>query len=197
MALQTGHINYEPSRLDTAVDKWHHDTVPLTYVMPVTGPALLAGGRFEYFIGTKHEAAELAAEGRTPPPERIVTPDFGGPGHAVAMQGDMVVHRAGPLTEPCERISMVSAYVALDTSVDEQSRTADLIIVDDHEALWAEWAKMAAWRSKGRLQSLIDELEFTGDRDSVVAQLESAVADVQKGDRRDAGGERMPEHYGG
>ena len=197
MALQTGHINFEPARLDTAVDKWHHDTVPLTYVMPVTDPTLVAGGRFEYFLGTKQEAAELAAAGQTPPSERIVRPDFGGPGHAVAMQGDMVVHRAGPLTEPCERISLVSAYVALDTSVDEQSRTADLIIVDDHEALWAEWAKMAAWRSRGRLQSLIDELEFTSDRDAVVTRLESAIADVQKAIDEMRAGERMTEHYGG
>ena len=68
---------------------------------------------------------------------------------------------------------MVSAHVALDTSVDEQSRTAAPIIVDDHEALWTEWAKMAAWRSKGRLQSLIDEIEFTSDRDAVVLRRRS------------------------
>ena len=172
-------------------------TQPTGYVMPVTDPTLVAGGRFEYFLGTKQEAAELAAEGHTPPPERIVTPDFGGPGYAVAMQGDMVVHRASPLTEACERISIVSAYVALDTSVDEQSRTADLIIVDDHEALWAEWAKMAAWRSHGRLQSLIDEIEFTSDRDAVVARLESAVADVQRAIDEMRAGKRMTEHYGG
>ena len=80
----------------------------------------------------RHEtrAAALAADGRTPSPERVATPDFGGPGYVVALQGDMVVHRAGPLTEPSERISMVTGYIALDTSVDGQSRTADLIIVD-------------------------------------------------------------------
>ena len=197
MPLQMGHINFEPSRLDEAVDKWHHDTIPLDYVMPVTDPAEVAGGRFEYFLGTKQEAAALAAEGRTPPPERTVGPDFGGPGYAVALQGDMVVHRAGPLTEPCERISMVSAYVALDTAVDEQSRTADLIIVDDHEALWTEWAKMAAWRARGRLESLIDGLGFTGDRDAVIAELESAVGDVQQAIEEMRAGERMTEHYGG
>ena len=197
MPLQMGHINFEPARIDAAVDKWHHDTIPLDYVMPVTDPASVVGGRFEYFLGTKHEAAALAAEGRTPPPERTVAPDYAGPGYAVALQGDMVVHRAGPLTEPCERISMVSAYVALDTSVDEQSRTTDLIIVDDQMALWAEWAKMAAWRSKGRLQSLIDELQFTSDRDAVVARLESAVADVHQAIDAMRAGERMTEHYGG
>ena len=109
----------------------------------------------------------------------------------------MVVHRAAPLVKLKERISMVNGYVALDSTVDEQSRTADLIIVDDHEALWAEWAKMAAWRSRGRLRDLIEHLEFTSDRDAVVSQLESAVADVQRAIAEMQAGERMTEHYGG
>ena len=197
MPLHMGHINFEPSRLDAAVDKWHHDTIPLDYVMAVTDPARLPGGRFEYFLGTKHEAAALAAEDRTPPPHRTAAPEFSGPGYAITLHGDMVVHRAAPLTALTERISMVNGYVALDTAIDEQSRTADLIIVDDHEALWAEWAKMAAWRSRGRLESLIEELEFTSDRDTVVSRLESAVADVQKAIDEMRAGERMTEHYGG
>ena len=197
MPLQIGQFNYEPSRVDDAVDKWHHDTVPLTYVMTVTDPAVVPGGRFEYFLGTKQEAAALAAEGRTPPPDRTMAPDFGGSGCAVALQGDMVVHRAGPLTELAERISMVSGYVSLDTSVDEQSRTADLIVVDDHEVLWTEWAKMAAWRSAGRLRSLVEQLEFTSDRDAVIAELESAVGDVRRAIDEMRAGERMTEHYGG
>ena len=151
MPVHLGHINYEPSSVDAAIDKWHHDTLPLDYVMAVTDPALVPGGRFEYFLGTKHEAASLAASDRTPPPESIVVPEFGGPGYAIALHGDMVVHRAAPLTTLTERISMVNGYVSLDTSQDDQSRTADLIIVDDHESLWTEWAKTAAWRSSGRL----------------------------------------------
>ena len=197
MPVHLGHINYEPSRLEAAIDKWHHDTIPLDYVLMVTDPATVPGGRFEYFLGTKHEAAALAAQGRTPPPERVAAPDFGGAGYAIALHGDMVVHRAAPLDALVERISMVNGYVALDTAVDDQSRTADLIIVDDHEALWTEWAKMAAWRSQGRLQDLIESLEFTNDRDAVVAQMEAAVADVRKAIDEMQSGERMTEHYGG
>ena len=197
MPVHLGHINYEPSRLEAAVDKWHHDTLPLDYVMPVTDPARVPGGRFEYFLGTKHAAAALAAEGRTPPPERVVAPEFDGPGYAIALHGDMVVHRAAPLDALAERISMVNGYVALDTSLDDQSRTADLIIVDDHETLWTEWAKTAAWRSKGRLSSVIDGLEFTSDRDAVIAALESAVSDVQRAIAEMRAGSRMTEHYGG
>ena len=108
----------------------------------------------------------------------------------------MVVHRAGPLDEMCERISMVNGYVSVDTSIDEQSRTADLIGIDDDETLWTEWAKFVAWRSKDRLRNLIDELEFTSDRDAVVAQLEDAIGDAQRAVAEMRDGKRGLHHYG-
>ena len=197
MPVHLGHLNYEPSRIDTAIDKWHHDTLPLDFVMTVTDPADVAGGRFEYFLGTKHEAAELAARGETPPPERIVAPDFPGPGYAIALHGDMVVHRAGPLSELTERISMVNGCVAMDTSRDEQSRSADLIVVDDANALYAEWAKFAAWRTHGRLGALMDEIEFDADPEVVARHLEAAVADVNQAIVEMRAGARELDHYGG
>ncbi len=198
MPLHLGHINFEPSRIDAAIDKWHHDTLPLDFVMTVTDPALVAGGRFEYFLGTRHEAGALSARGETPPPDRTVAPDFPGPGYAIALHGDMVVHRAGPLTELTERISMVNGYVAVDTSRDEQSRSADLIVVDDPNALFTEWAKFAAWRSHGRLGALLDELEFSADPEAVAAQLDSAIAEVaQAAAEMRAGAPSGIEHYGG
>ncbi len=198
MPLHLGHLNYEPSRIDAAIDKWHHDTLPLDFVLTVTDPATVAGGRFEYFLGTKQEAAELAAAGRTPPPERTVAPDFPGPGYAIALHGDMVVHRAGPLSELTERISMVNGYVALDTSRDEQSRSADLIVVDDPNALYTEWAKFAAWRSHERLGALLDELDFDADPEAVAGRLESAIAEATSAvAEMRAGAPREIAHYGG
>ncbi len=196
MPLHLGHLNYSPSRIEVGIDKWHHDTLPLDFVMSVTDPATVAGGRFEYFVGTKHEAAELAAAGLTPPPERTVAPDFGGPGWAIALHGDMVVHRAGPLDELCERISMVNGYVALDTSRDEQSRSVDLMAIDDHDVLFTEWAKMAAWRSAGRLNDLVETLPFA-DRALVIERLEHAIADAQNAIDQMRTGKDSIDHYGG
>ena len=108
----------------------------------------------------------------------------------------MVVHRAGPLDEMCERISMVNGYVSMDTSTDEQSRTKNLVGVDDGETLWTEWAKYAAWRSKDRLAHLIDELDFTSDRDAVISQLEGAIGDAQRAIEEMSAGEKGMLHYG-
>ncbi len=197
MPLHLGHLNYEPTRINTAVDKWHHDTLPLDFVLMVTDPNAVAGGEFEYFTGTKHEAAALAAEGRTPQRDRVVAPAFDGPGYAIALHGDMVVHRAAPLTDLSERITMVNGYVAADRSADDQSRSADLIGVDDPECLWTEWAKFAAWRTQGRLSALIDDLPFTNDRDAVVAELESSIAGVRQAIDEMRAGPRSASHYGG
>lgn len=197
MPVHLGHMNFAPTRLDAAIDKWHHDTLPLDYVMMVTDPATVDGGHFEYFLGTKHEAAELAAKGETPPTDRVVAPEFPGPGYAIALHGDMVVHRAGPLHTLSERISMVNGYVALDTSVDDQSRSADLLVVDDHEVLFTEWAKMAAWRSAGRLEELVEHLPYTSDRQRVITSLEFAIADVQRAIDEMRAGEGTTSHYGG
>ncbi|WP_419553570.1 hypothetical protein [Candidatus Poriferisodalis sp.] len=196
MPVHLGHLNYEPSQIDSPIDKWHHDTLPLDYVLAVTDPAEVAGGRLEWFRGTKHEAAELAGAGQQIPANRTVAPEFPGPGYAVALHGDMVVHRAGPLSEMCERVSMVNGYVSLDATVDEQSRTSNLIDVDDHEVLWTEWAKFAAWRTQGRLARLVEGLEFTSDPDIVIAELEHAIGDAQRAMDEMRARERGLHHYG-
>ncbi len=190
-----GHLNYEPSRIDTAVDKWHHDTLPLDYVMMVTDPNTTPGGRFEYFTGTKHEAEAMRDVGTTPPVERIVAPDFPGSGWAIALHGNMVVHRGGPLSDLAERITMVNGYVATDTSIGDQSRSADLIGVDDPEVLYTDWARFAAWRSRDRLDRMIDSLPFGLTPDDAATTLESAIADVQRTIDEMRAGPQQTEHY--
>ena len=197
MAVHLGHLNYEPTHVGAAVDKWHHDTLPLDYVMMVTDPADLRGGRFEYFVGTRHEAAELAAADEQPSPARRVAPHFGGAGWAIALHGDMVVHRAAPLTAPAERITMVNGYVSIDATTDEQSRSRDLITIDDPNTLYTEWAKFAAWRSQRRLSDLIARSGFISDPTMVADQLETAIADVQRAAADMRAGTKDLEHYGG
>ena len=195
MPVHLGHLNYEPANVDEAVDKWHHDTIALDYVMMVTDPAQLPGGRFEYFLGTKGEAAALAAEGKTPPPDRVVAPDFPGPGYAIALHGNMVVHRGAPLTAQAERITMVNAYVALDRTRDDQSRSRDLIGIDDPAVLYTEWARHVAWRAQGRLADLIDTLPFGQPAEAVASRLESAIEDVRQAIADMRAGPREAEHY--
>lgn len=178
MPLQLGHMNFSPNDLSKAVDKWHYDTLPLDIVMMVTDPNKIAGGRFEYFVGTKEEMAELAKQGKTPPVSRVVAPEFNGAGYAIALHGNMVVHRGGPLEKAAERISMVNGYVSTLPNVDDQQRHSQLRAVDDPEVLYTEWAKHAAWRGRERLNSLLQEMDFTSDRKQIASQLKEAIEDV-------------------
>ena len=146
--------------------------------MMVNDPATLDGGEFEYFVGTKAEAAELAAVGRTSPRDRVVIPRLPGPGHAVALNGNMVVHRGAALRTPGERIPMVNGYVSADPVRQNQSRTIDLMSVDDPDVPFTEWARHAAWRAQGRLAQLIEDLEFGVGPAGASAALRAAIGDV-------------------
>lgn len=175
---QLGHLNYAPSELGSAVDKWHHDTLALDYVMMVADPALLDGGDFEYFVGTKAEVAALAERGERPSADRCVSVEWPGLGCAVAIHGNMVVHRGGPLSVAAERITMVNGYISTDVTRDDQTRHQDLFHVDDPRTLSAEWTRYAAWRAQHRLGRLIEDLPLDLDPSDAADRLSSAVADV-------------------
>ena len=180
MPVHLGHMSFSPTDLSKVVNKWHHDTLPLDMVMMVTDPKGLDGGQFEYFVGTKTEMADLAAQGLTPPIDRIEAPPFHGPGYAIALHGNMLVHRSVPLNTVGERISMVNGYVSTNCALDDQHRHKGLISIDDPVTLYAEWAKHSAWRAKERLDSLVSTMKFNPDSDSIADELELAISDVTK-----------------
>lgn len=55
---QLGHLNYNPLNVGENVDKWHVDTLRVDFVMFVTDPNSVEGGKFEYFKGTKAEVEQ-------------------------------------------------------------------------------------------------------------------------------------------
>jgi hypothetical protein len=198
IAQHLGHLNYAPHELDRPVDRWHHDTLGFDYVLMVSDPAQLDGGRFQYFAGTKREADALAADGRTPPEQRVVSPRFPGAGWAVLQQGNMVVHRATKLNRPAERITMVNAYIPRDTAWPDCCTVEALKRVDPHNVVFTEWARHKAWLTRGRLDRLIAELPYTDDRAAIVAALKSAVADVEAAIRDIESDKPLGRwHYGG
>ncbi|MEM8497654.1 MAG: hypothetical protein AAF542_06495 [Pseudomonadota bacterium] len=179
MPSQLGHLNFAPDDLSQSVDLWHHDTLELDYVLQLSDLSQLAGGEFQYFMGTKLEAASLANKGHAIPKERIVSPVFPDAGYFIALQGSMVVHKAARLTQPGERITMVNGYVPLDINAADRSRFKDLQSVDPEHILYTEWSRHKAWLSKGKLQQLLEQLPFTSNKAVLVSALRDAIADVE------------------
>lgn len=194
---QLGHLNYNPFDVGENVDKWHTDTLRLDFVLFVTDPTAIAGGEFQYFHGTKHEAAALKKAGAPLPADRIRAPGLPGPGYAVMQQGDMVVHRARGLDAPGERITMVNGYVPAEAGFPDYTRFDQLALADPEPVAASEFARHAAWLARERLAADITRFAFTPDRERLAEDLE-AVAQSLTDAARDirAAGEADMEHFG-
>ena len=170
MPLHLGHMNFSPDKLEDAVDKWHHDTLQVDYVMFVTDPNTVDGGEFQYFLGTRDEMAELHSAGKKIPPERIVAPPIPGAGYAVLMQGNYVVHQARGLQSPGERITFVNGYSFTNPAINDFTAVKQLRMADDKAMVNAEYARQMAYRSTQHLQACINTPHYT-DTDATLEQL--------------------------
>ena len=176
--LALAHLNYAPDNLEEPVDHWHHDIVGIDYVLAVTDPRTLDGGRFEFFTGTKHEVAKLKAAGESPPAERVVAADYPGPGWAIVKQGNMVVHRATQLNKLAERTSFIVSYVASDLDLPETIVVRDYTTMDPAHIVYPEWARHKAWLARAKIDRLLEQLPFTDDRSVLISALEDVRAEL-------------------
>ncbi len=136
MGYQLAHLNYQPLSQGENVDKWHHDTLQVGYIMFVTDIKAVDGGELQYFPGTRDKMAELHTAGNKIPPERAVAPPIPGVSYAVLMQGNYVVHQACALKSQGERITFVNGYSFNDptihdfTAVKQLRMAVPLVIVN-------------------------------------------------------------------
>lgn len=186
MPSQQLYVNYTPDDITKAVDSWHFDGIGFDYVLMVSDPTLLKGGRFEYFRGTKFEFAEMfdlevpeIRRGVTDelPADRVVQAEFPAAGFAIFQQGNMVVHRAARLYEPAERITMVAGYVSRDVSFPDPTAKHDMAYYQQSGVV-AEMARHSAWVAQAKLQHLIDSMPMSEDYDQIEAAMGAAIADV-------------------
>ena len=192
MGHQLCHLNYAPPTVGEDVDKWHHDTLQVDYVMFVTDPNAVEGGEFQYFLGTREEMRALHAAGAPIPPERIVAPTLPGAGHAVLMQGNYVVHQAKGLRAPGERITLVNGYSFADPDIPDYTAWKQLLLVDPPEAVLAEYTRQTALRCVDHLRTSINRPDYAAPRERHVetlrrarAELDATIAQLEDGTTED------------
>lgn len=187
MPSQQIYINYAPDDLDKAVDTWHTDGIGFDYVVLVSDPSLLVGGDFQFFRGTKREAAAFLgarpedlteAIANDLPADRVVSARFPAAGFAVLQQGSMVVHRATRLLEHAERITLVPGYVARDAAFPDPTR--DVVASWGEPGIVAEYARHKAWLGRTKLDHLIGSISPNQSANEIVRALEAAIADVER-----------------
>jgi len=185
MPSQQLYINYAPDELTKAVDTWHVDSIGFDYVLLLSDPRTFAGGQFQFFRGTTLEAARLLgtdsdgltdATSRDLPSHRVVTAAFPAAGYALFQQGNMVVHRATPLTSRAERITMVPGLVARD--VRWADPTKDAVADWGEPGIVAEFARHKAWLALTKLSELIEHARLEAGPAEIRDALQSSVADV-------------------
>jgi hypothetical protein len=161
MGHQLAHLNYAPKAVGENVDKWHYDTLQVDTVMFVTDPATVEGGEFQYFRGTRDEMTAIKDRGEQIPEDRIISPEMPGPGYAVLMQGNYVVHRAMGLRKPGERITLVNGYSYADMSVEDYSAIDQLVFAEPEETVGAEYSRHVALRCARQMMQLVNEPDFS------------------------------------
>lgn len=187
MPSQQAYINFNPDELNRAVDTWHSDSIGLDYVLMLSDPSQLQGGQFQFFHGTRQEAANLLATredgltepiARDLPAERVIAVPFPAAGYAVFQQGSHVIHRATALTRLGERITVVPGLVAPAEDVPDPTRDG---VADWGEAdIDAEFARHKAWLARNRLDRLIDRLGQGPLPADLPAALRQAIAEAER-----------------
>ena len=198
MGHQLCHLNYAPLAVGEDVDKWHHDTLQVDYVMFVTDPNAVEGGEFQYFLGTRDDMRALHAAGEPVPPERVVAPPLPGAGYAVLMQGNYVVHQAKGLRAPGERITLVNGYSFARTDVPDYTAWKQLLHADPPGIVLAEYTRQTALRCVNRLEDAINRPDYAAGTEHHLERLRGARAELDATIARleDETVEEMA-HYGG
>jgi hypothetical protein len=187
MPSQQVYVNYAPDDLGKAVDTWHTDSIGLDCVILATDPATFSGGQFQFFRGTKQEAATLlesrpedltAPIARDLPKERVVGVQFPAAGYAVFQQGSMVVHRATRLESRGERNTMVIGYVSRDVALPDP--TLDSIVAWQEPGIIAEFARHKAWLTRTKLDDLMRRIDVNASPAAIRSMLEIAIVDTQR-----------------
>ncbi len=177
------HVNYAPDDLSLNVDQWHADIVSFDYVLMVTDPRGMKGGRFEYFVGPVEEGQALLERDGELPAERVRAAAFPGPGWAVFQQGHRVLHRATRLEERGERITIVGSFFTPHAELDDPtgSTMPRLRRVDGDEIALVEGSRYAAVAAARKLERFAAAAaDFSRPPEDVRAALRASISDVER-----------------
>ena len=88
-----------------------------------------------------------------------------------------MVHRAAPILEPADRITIVPGLVALDTQVDDPTAKHDMRYYNE-PGIIGEIARHSAWLSQQKLQAYLSNYNLNHDKDQISQDLKGLIADV-------------------
>lgn len=100
-----------------------------------------------------------------------------GPGYAVLMQGDHVVHQARGIREG-ERITLVNSYTYLEPSARDYSAIGQLVHADPKKTVLADYTRHMALRCHHNLNECIEKPDFNSDATTQAQRLRRARVEL-------------------
>ena len=175
------HINYAPDDLSLNVDQWHRDGVGFDFVLMASDPRPMKGGRFEYYAGSVEEGRELLESGAGLPPQKVLSPEFPGPGWAVLQQGHRVLHRACKLDERYPRITVVDSFWVPVPGIDDPTDLPTMLRADGREVALVEWSRYQALVAARKLEHFAEtKTDFEHSHDELKKELRDVAALLQQ-----------------
>lgn len=171
------HINYAPDDLSLNVDQWHRDAVGFDFVLIASDPRPMKGGRFEYYAGAVEEGKDLLLSGAGLAAEKVMSPEFPGPGWAVLQQGHRVLHRACKLEERYPRITVVDSFWVPVPGIEDPTDLPTLLRADGREIALVEWSRYQALVAARKLEHFAaTKTDFGHSHEELKADLRAVAA---------------------
>ena len=112
------------------------------------------------------------------PADKIETVSYLSAGYAIFMQGCKIVHRVAPVQQAREpRISFVNSYMTRDVFAPDRTRYSTFKYDPPH-ITQLEYARHKSWRSKGILDALISEQQWTDDPNVLASLIDKAIQEL-------------------
>jgi hypothetical protein len=171
------------------VDAWHTDSQPYVLVIILSDIEEMQGGSMRVLQmpdASGEMFKELTIKGV--PEDLVEEMCYGRAGNACFMQGSKILHTVEAVLKAREpRISLVNSYMSLRPFAPDPTRYATFTqagFKDETRIVSLEFARHKAWRAKGKMQYVLDQIPFSGKSSYTSSELanifEEAAAELQR-----------------
>jgi hypothetical protein len=183
------HTNVGQIATGRPVDAWHVDSQPYVLVIILSDIEEMQGGSMRVLQmpdASGEIFKELTIKGV--PEDLVEDVCYGRAGNACFMQGSKILHTVDAVLQAREpRISLVNSFMSLRPFAPDPTRYATFAqpgFGDEERVVSVEFARHKAWRAKGKMQYVLEQIPFSGKSSHTSSELanifEEAAAELQR-----------------
>lgn len=188
MTMNISHTNVGKVATGRPVDKWHTDSVAYVLIIILSDLHEMEGGTLRVLQmpdASGDTFTQLSIKGV--PDDLVEVVRYTGAGYAVFMQGSKILHTVDAVLKAREpRISLVNSYMQLRPFVADKTRYSTFLkqgFDDGSHIAPVEFARHKAWRARGQMQYVLDQVRFLpkgSDQSMELAEIfRAAAAELQ------------------